>query len=217
MNLKQKFTPTGASLSYQNYTFLLELLKVNQYDTLWHDQNTLDPDDMRRVFRGSKQKTRSSLSELYSDYNYKQIGEHSKLRSYVRFKSDFEMEKYLQIDNVPHSYRKLYCSFRISCHDLEIERGRYAKVPKPPEDRICKICSLQPETEEHFLLYCPKFKDFRCKMFSKVFKLDPFSINIDHSQRFIYLISNKNTDIIQTVMTFLNDAYKERSCILRGQ
>ncbi len=53
--------------------------------------------------------------------------------------------------------RKLFCAFRISCHDLEIERGRYDTPPKLPEERICKLCQLQPETEEHFMLFCPRF------------------------------------------------------------
>ena len=48
----------------------------------------------------------------------------------------------------------LTTKFRISSHQLEIECGRYRKIPA--SQRICKLCNLEVEDELHFLLECPK-------------------------------------------------------------
>ena len=68
--------------------------------------------------------------------------------------TDYKLEEYVNIYNVPLSWRKLYCSFRISCHDLEIERGRYIRPYVKPDKRVCKLCLQEAETEEHFITKC---------------------------------------------------------------
>ena len=127
------------------------------------------------------------------------------------------MEKYVNIVDFPQKSRKLFCVFRISCHDLEIERGRYNNPPKPPEDRICKLCKLEPETEEHFVLFCPTYRKLRIELFKNIVKQDPTIYNIPHSERFIYLMSNQNLIILKEVMSFLLGAYSDRTLLLRGQ
>ena len=82
-----------------------------------------------------------------------QINNFSKLHYYAKFKSEFKFEKYLQvIEN--DKLRKTLTSFRVSAHNLEIERRRYQNIPR--EHRFCKLCNLkQVELEYHFLLVCP--------------------------------------------------------------
>ena len=49
---------------------------------------------------------------------------------------------------------------RLSAHQLKIERGRYSNTPV--EDRLCRQCDLgEVETEEHFILTCPKYHQQR--------------------------------------------------------
>ena len=86
-----------------------------------------------------------------------------------------------------------------------------------PEDRICKVCNIQPETEEHFILYCPKYQKIRLDMFKEVYKYEPDIFSMSHSKRFVYLMCNENINIIKCVMTFLVSAYKERSFHLGGE
>ncbi len=73
----------------------------------------------------------------YFQFNFQNIGEHSKLRTYVTFKLNSNREDYLDIEDISLKHQKLFCSFRISCHDLKIERGRYCSPSITPEDRIC--------------------------------------------------------------------------------
>jgi hypothetical protein len=47
--------------------------------------------------------------------------------------------------------RKILTKFRLSDHKLEIEIGRYKKVPR--EQRICKACKVLDD-EKHFFLHC---------------------------------------------------------------
>ena len=55
--------------------------------------------------------------------------------------------------------------FRLSSHDLEIERGRYADVDR--DARICHFCNNnQIENEYHFLLICPLYRGLR-KLYMK--------------------------------------------------
>ena len=52
---------------------------------------------------------------------------------------------------------------------MRIESGRYERPRKAAEDRICRQCNENvPETEIHFLLYCPKHCLIRAKFFSKI-------------------------------------------------
>ncbi len=70
-------------------------------------------------------KLKTQLSQDYFEFNFQNIGEHSKLRTYVKFKLNSNREDYLDIEDILLKHRKLFCSFRISCHDLKIERGMY--------------------------------------------------------------------------------------------
>ncbi len=66
----------------------------------------------------------TEIAEIYFQYNYKSISEHYKLRTYVKFKTSVGRERYLDLEGLPQKKnRKPFCAFRISCHDLEIERG----------------------------------------------------------------------------------------------
>ena len=87
-------------------------------------------------------------SEIYDDRKNKQGG--SKLRTYRLFKDNISLEKYLLILN--EDERRVLTKFRVSAHNLEIEKGRYIGVKT--EDRICKLCNTGVEDETHFLLQC---------------------------------------------------------------
>ncbi len=116
---------------------------------------------------------------------YPPPGENSKLRTYVKFKLNSNREDYLDIEDITLKHRTLFCSFRISCHDLKIERGRYCSPSIAPEDRICKICNIQTETEKHFMLFCHKFRKLRLKLIRNISEIDASIYNIPHSSRLI--------------------------------
>ena len=68
-------------------------------------------------------------------------------------------EKYVEcISN--DKLRSELAAFRLSAHNLDIERGRHINVPR--ENRICRLCSMSMvESEFRFLLVCPRYSDIR--------------------------------------------------------
>ena len=75
----------------------------------------------------------------------------NKLRTYCTFKTVFTWEHYLSaVTNRSHLIA--LARFRTSCHGLQIEVGRYHKLPIPPELRYCTVCkSGEVEDECHFI------------------------------------------------------------------
>ena len=63
------------------------------------------------------------------------------------------IEPYLLVCTKPE-HRKALCRLRISAHDLQIERGRYANIAR--EDRKCRTCGVV-EDELHFLNDCTRY------------------------------------------------------------
>ena len=65
--------------------------------------------------------------DLYIKHWKQKIISEKKMRTYILYKNDFCYEKYLDI--LATELRKPLTQFRISAHNLEIERGRYTRLP----------------------------------------------------------------------------------------
>ena len=96
------------------------------------------------------------LKDQYLQNWHERVSLSAKLVSYIGFTTMYNLELYLhQITN--RKYRRVISKFRISAHDLKIERGRYSGVDR--NDRICKWC----RRTFHFVLICIIYKEFRQK------------------------------------------------------
>ena len=86
-----------------------------------------------------KNETKSRLITNFNNNLFdhlKKCEQGKKLRTYKKFKIVTGFEKYL--DNLKNQkQRKLFTKFRLSSHDLEIERGRYGTKSLPVNERIC--------------------------------------------------------------------------------
>ena len=103
-------------------------------------------------------------------YNLAQCKETNQgiLRTDELFKNVFQKEKYLSVIK-DTDIRKCFMSFRISSHKLEIERGRYKKLPA--KDRLCKLCNCGAvEDEKHFIFNCKLYSSLRQTFFADVKK-----------------------------------------------
>ena len=105
-----------------------------------------------------------------------------KLRTYALMKTEVGLENYLQtIRNV--GIRTQFTKFRISDHNLEIEKGRHRGLSS--DERLCPFCKYKVEDEIHFLLECPIYKDLRET--EKVFHIE--EQDIVGKEKFVLLVS----------------------------
>ena len=84
-----------------------------------------------------------------------------KLEFYNKIKPKFGTEQYLHSIKVA-SHRASVTKFRISAHNLYVERGRYETPIVPRESRWCTYCYMNTghryiEDELHVLLKCPLY------------------------------------------------------------
>ena len=104
------------------------------------------------------------ILDIYKQTWYVAVNNSNRLLLYSRYKHEFIFEKYLDFI-VEKKYRIALSQFRLSSHDLETERGRYADVDR--DDHICHFCNNnQIENEYHFLLICPLYREVR-KLYMK--------------------------------------------------
>lgn len=68
--------------------------------------------------------------------------------------SNFSLQSYL-CKLIPDIYKKCIVKFRLSSHNLAIEKGRYSNVNR--NLRTCTLCIDDIEDEMHFILSCPLY------------------------------------------------------------
>jgi hypothetical protein len=79
-----------------------------------------------------------------------------------------------------------FTKIRIRGHNLEIEKGRYCKIPRIL--RLCKTCN-KIEDEEHFILECTLNSKLRTDLFAILANENP---NLKMKFLIIILLSNKH-------------------------
>ena len=123
-----------------------------------------------------------------------------KLEYYLKFKTEFEMEQYLQkLHN--KELRITFTKFRLSSHNLNIETGRYKGVER--NNRICQCCNLEVvESEYHFLLICPKYAEIRKKYLNQT--------SWQTIEKFTRLMSTKSKRKYTCIAKYLKEAETAR-------
>ena len=61
--------------------------------------------------------------------------------------------------HLSYALRSVIGQLRTSSHQLEIEVGRYTRIPV--EERICQLCHQEVESEEHYVCHCSVFYEIR--------------------------------------------------------
>ena len=92
------------------------------------------------------------LSDLMHKEWSNTVGYKPKLRNYVKFKQNINVEDYV-ISNISRSQRSLLAQLRMGILPLNIETGRY--IRKELNERLCLLCNQNSIADEHhFLLSC---------------------------------------------------------------
>ena len=104
------------------------------------------------------------IFDVYHQSCYADINSSLRLSTYYRFNHSFTLEKYLE-HILEKKYRIGLCKFRISAHNLAIEKGRHQNIPR--DNKQCNYCNLNAiENEYHLLLVCPQLIELKRKYLS---------------------------------------------------
>ena len=86
------------------------------------------------------------ILDSYKQSWYANINNSIRLQTYARYKHDFEFEDYLDFIQ-EKKYKIAFTKFRLSSHDLAIERGRFENIER--NDRLCRHCNLNMIESEY--------------------------------------------------------------------
>ena len=153
----------------------------------------------------------NKLEERYENFwnnllsqNNDNIWRRNKLRTYRKLKANFEAEKYLYTD-VDKCSISTFVRVRISNCNLDIERGRYSKLPV--EQRICRLCSSEVEDEFHFIIHCPKLSAYRVDLFESLSLVIPSFPDMSEIEKFKYILSSNDLDICKICILGVKKMY----------
>ena len=104
--------------------------------------------------------------------------------------------------------------FRLSNHNLMIEKGRHFKPIIKREERLCPFCKIVIEDEEHFLLSCLFYSPLRTILESVCRKNCNTYDSLSRKQKFIYIMSNEDQNILEALSTFITDSLNLRDKII---
>ena len=125
------------------------------YGCVWLTQSVGDETQLLNSFR-------LRIEDNFRQEWYIDISENKKLETYKIFKSLLEPEIYLTTKDSFY-LRKELSKFRISNHNLMIEKGRQKGIPRElSQTEVCKSCDLGcVEDEYHFVIIFPAYENLR--------------------------------------------------------
>ncbi len=102
----------------------------------------------------------------------------------------------------------MLCQLRCGILPLRIKTGRYGPRPLPPENHICLLCNLEPETELHFLFHCNLYHQQRQTFYAFVNSINLQFTNLDVPSKFGLIMNNPK--VIKHTTQFIVTCYDVR-------
>ena len=168
-------------------------------------ENVNNTKDIQKIKTEVKKVFTESYNTLY-DTKIQNFDDKNKLFLYKQLKSSLSKEFYLSSENFEH--RKLITKFRISDHNLEIEKGRYYKIPR--EQRLCKSCETI-EDEKHFILKCKLNESLRKATFQNYTNENSNFTNLTDDQKLLFILCPASSQQVKITGSFLIQSLKLRS------
>ncbi|PJE78139.1 hypothetical protein CI610_02931 [invertebrate metagenome] len=166
---------------------------------IWNSQYVLNENHFMQVY---VQRVHDVfIQELRSAFDIS-----SKCYLYKHIVDTFNTQFYL-IKPIDYKFKKLLSQFRMQGHSLNIESGRYNKIPR--SQRICTVCDKNDvEDEVHFVLLCPAYSELRKTYIKKYYYSRPSVYKL------IELFSSKSVKTLNRLGKFLLHATAERKTLL---
>ena len=160
-----------------------------------------------------KHKINETLYNIYDRFWKIELDKSPNATSFKHYKNSINFESYLsQTKSV--KYRIGISRFRLSNHNLMIEKGRHLKPKLERNARKCYMCKDKIEDEEHFLITCPLFSPQR-KTLDNICKENcERYTNFTTNQKFVFIMSNENVNIIKALGQFVSNSLNLREQII---
>ena len=134
-----------------------------------------------------------------------------KLAVYRVLKNMPEVEPYARA-NLPVCVRRVLAGLRAGCLPLQVELGRYTSPKTPFNERRCKMCNLEVENQEHFLLHCTSLSAPRATLWAEISIHNPDFISYDCDAKLMYLLHP--TELIFVIAKGIHELYMHRFALL---
>ena len=152
---------------------------------------------------------KESIVGIFTQQWRKDIESSSKLRTYALVKKYFCVEPYILHTRGNHLITSMV-RYRMSSHDLNIERGRYNNPITPINQRICTRCeSNEIDDEIHLLLHCNAMINERKILFNSV----TATINIQPTNKmFLQIMTSRDITVVKSLAQFIYGCFKQINC-----
>ena len=108
------------------------------------------------------------------------------------------------------SVRSTYAKFRLSNHQLMIEKGRYLGLP--PENRLCPFGCNKVEDEFHFFAKCSFNSDIRSKFTNEIFDANHSCLSLPDFHK---CISSADESVVLRSALYVRDSFVTRKNALQ--
>ena len=187
---------------YTWYTYVKDIFPEHESKDICSCESLKDVKNMKAVI---KRDTNEKFKQLFLN-KIDQYDESSKFLLYKKLKPSLEGEFYLKSSNF--SIRNTFTKLRISDHNLEIERGRYFKIPR--QERLCKVCN-DIEDEAHFILKCKTNEKLRESLFISLQQENNHFHLMSSEQKLVHLLNPTNFKHIRMFGFFLKQSLELRA------
>lgn len=193
-----------------------QALKLDQItpstDTLSNYITNLHYTYGQNIMQLSKPKLKKKLKDSYEAIWNVRMYNSTRGKYFQNFKKNISFETYLDtINNRKH--RVCLSKFRLSDHNLMIEKGRKLKLEK--HLRTCKMCEDDIEDETHFIFECPKLNTNTRTSFLKQLDEKYQNLkNLDNYNKLIFLLINESSFICRLFSKYIFDMSEKRTSLL---
>ena len=172
------------------------VLERTRLDQTWESQNIGDTNKFMLSFK-------ESIVRIFTQRWRRDIESSSKLRTYALVKKYFFVEPYILHIKENHLITAM-ARYRMSSHDLKIERGRFNNSITPKYQRICIWCEIDDEI--HLLLHCSAMNNERKILFDTVAAI----INVQPTnEMFLRIMTSRDITEVKSLAQFIYGCFKQ--------
>ena len=147
----------------------------------------------QRLYDVTKQNMIAHISNSSKGFLYQHLIDNITIQFYLR-------------KSIENKFTKFITRFRISAHNLGIEKGRHRNLER--RNRLCNICDKGViEDEFHFILTCPLYNNLRIKYIKSYYYRRPSMFKL------VQLLSVQNVKILCNLGKYLYYATKLREIV----